>query len=119
MIVIWWAEVRCVRKSQCHAGTRRNRSRNGRNSIVCAWACACACARASKYGFLIYAAKTEIMVVGQPMTLPTFKLSGKELLVTASFQYLGSFFVDDGSTRRVMDVRNIRALAAFRQSQDM
>eukprot|EP00955_Chlamydomonas_euryale_P050367 354542-Chlamydomonas_euryale.AAC.4 len=54
------------------------------------------------------------MVVGRPMTLPTFKLSGKELLVADSFKYLGSFFADDGSMSRKMDVRNVRALAAFR-----
>eukprot|EP00955_Chlamydomonas_euryale_P069495 360471-Chlamydomonas_euryale.AAC.4 len=47
------------------------------------------------------------------MTLPIFKLSGKELLVTDSFKYLGSFFADDGSMSREMDVRNVRALAAF------
>eukprot|EP00955_Chlamydomonas_euryale_P064851 359093-Chlamydomonas_euryale.AAC.7 len=41
---------------------------------------------ASKYGRFIDAAKTEVMVVGRPMTLPTFKLSGKELLVTDSFK---------------------------------
>ena len=74
---------------------------------------------ASKYGLFINAAKTEIMVVGRPMTLPTFKLSGKELLVTDSFRYLGSFFADDGSMSREMDVRNVRALAAFRQFQDI
>eukprot|EP00955_Chlamydomonas_euryale_P076002 362520-Chlamydomonas_euryale.AAC.9 len=55
---------------------------------------------ASKYGLFVNAAKTEIMVVGRPMTLPTFKLSGKELLVTDSFKYLGPFFADDGSTSR-------------------
>eukprot|EP00955_Chlamydomonas_euryale_P048798 354078-Chlamydomonas_euryale.AAC.4 len=42
---------------------------------------------AMKYGLFINAAKTEIMVVGRPMTLPTFKLSGKELLVTDTFKY--------------------------------
>eukprot|EP00955_Chlamydomonas_euryale_P099770 365242-Chlamydomonas_euryale.AAC.7 len=52
-------------------------------------------ALASKYGLFINASKTEIMVIGRPMTLPTFKLSGKELLVTDSFKYLGSFFADD------------------------
>eukprot|EP00955_Chlamydomonas_euryale_P084658 363993-Chlamydomonas_euryale.AAC.3 len=59
------------------------------------------------------------MVVGRPMTLPMFKLSGKELLVTDSFKYLGSVFADDESTGREMDVRKIRALAAFRQFQDI
>eukprot|EP00955_Chlamydomonas_euryale_P108514 365856-Chlamydomonas_euryale.AAC.4 len=49
------------------------------------------------------------------MALPTFKPSGKELLVTNSFQYLGSFFVDDGSMSREMDVQILRALAAFCQ----
>eukprot|EP00955_Chlamydomonas_euryale_P034173 349707-Chlamydomonas_euryale.AAC.2 len=63
--------------------------------------------------------QTEIMVVGQPITLPTFKLSGKELLVTDSFKYLESFFADDGSMRTEMDVRNVRALAAFCQFQDI
>jgi len=63
------------------------------------------------------------------MTLPTFKLCGKELLVTDSFKIqvsiytfitiLGSFFADDGSMSREMDVRNVRALAAFRQFQDI
>eukprot|EP00955_Chlamydomonas_euryale_P038228 351032-Chlamydomonas_euryale.AAC.9 len=55
---------------------------------------------ASKYGLLINAAKTKIMVVGRPMTLPTFKLSGKELLVTDSLNTLGSLFADDGSMSR-------------------
>eukprot|EP00955_Chlamydomonas_euryale_P079459 363302-Chlamydomonas_euryale.AAC.12 len=58
------------------------------------------------------------MVVGRSMTLPTFKTSGKELLVTDTFKYLGSFFADDGSLSREMDVRNVHALAAFRQFQD-
>jgi len=53
------------------------------------------------------------------MPLPTVKLSGKELLATDSFKYLGSFFADDGSMSREMDVRNVRALAAFRQFQDI
>eukprot|EP00955_Chlamydomonas_euryale_P045098 353069-Chlamydomonas_euryale.AAC.6 len=52
---------------------------------------------ASKYGLSTNAAKTEIMVVGRPVTLSTFQLSGKELLVTDSLTYLGSFFADDGS----------------------
>eukprot|EP00955_Chlamydomonas_euryale_P075345 362292-Chlamydomonas_euryale.AAC.6 len=55
------------------------------------------------------------MMVGRPITLPTFKLSGKELLVIDSFKYVGSFFADDGSMSREMDVC---ALAAFRQFQD-
>eukprot|EP00955_Chlamydomonas_euryale_P061242 357956-Chlamydomonas_euryale.AAC.2 len=59
---------------------------------------------ASEYGLFISAAKTEIMVVGRPMTLPTFKLSGEELLVTDSFKYLGSFFADDESMSGEMDV---------------
>eukprot|EP00955_Chlamydomonas_euryale_P063458 358672-Chlamydomonas_euryale.AAC.5 len=59
------------------------------------------------------------MVIGRPMTLPTFKLSGKQLLVTESFKYVGSFFADDGSTSRVIDVRNVRAMIAFRQFQDI
>eukprot|EP00955_Chlamydomonas_euryale_P118065 366517-Chlamydomonas_euryale.AAC.5 len=42
----------------------------------------CLCAR-------VCAAKTEVTVVGRPMTVPTFKLSGKELLVTDSVKYLG------------------------------
>eukprot|EP00955_Chlamydomonas_euryale_P099367 365214-Chlamydomonas_euryale.AAC.2 len=74
---------------------------------------------ASKYGLLIYAMKTEMMVAGRPMTLPTFKLSGKELLVTDSFKYLGAFFADDGSMSREMDVQNVRALAAFCEFQDI
>eukprot|EP00955_Chlamydomonas_euryale_P115185 366333-Chlamydomonas_euryale.AAC.11 len=45
---------------------------------------------ALKYGLFIYTAKTEIIMIGQPMTLPTFKLSGKELRVTDSFK-LGVF----------------------------
>eukprot|EP00955_Chlamydomonas_euryale_P084474 363970-Chlamydomonas_euryale.AAC.5 len=53
------------------------------------------------------------------MTLPTFKLSDKELLATDSFKYLGSFFANEGSMSREMDVRNVRALAAFRQFQDI
>eukprot|EP00955_Chlamydomonas_euryale_P020464 216911-Chlamydomonas_euryale.AAC.1 len=68
---------------------------------------------ALKYGLFVNAAKTEIMVVARPMTVPTFKLSGKELLVTDTFKKLGSFFADDKSMSREMDVRNIRALAAF------
>eukprot|EP00955_Chlamydomonas_euryale_P045597 353185-Chlamydomonas_euryale.AAC.1 len=71
---------------------------------------------ASKYGLFINAAETEIMVVRRPMTLPTFKLSGKELLVTDSLKYLGSFIADDRSMSREMDVR---ALAAFCQFQDI
>eukprot|EP00955_Chlamydomonas_euryale_P074081 361935-Chlamydomonas_euryale.AAC.6 len=59
--------------------------------------------------------KDEIMVVGRRVTLPLFKLSGKELLVTDSLTYLRSFFVDDGSMSRDMDVRNVHALAAFCQ----
>eukprot|EP00955_Chlamydomonas_euryale_P072722 361493-Chlamydomonas_euryale.AAC.3 len=59
------------------------------------------------------------MIVGRPMTLPTFKLSGKELLVTNSFKFLESFFADVGSMSRGMDVRNVRAVAAFRQFQDI
>eukprot|EP00955_Chlamydomonas_euryale_P041748 352101-Chlamydomonas_euryale.AAC.3 len=47
---------------------------------------------------------TEIMVVGQPMTLPKSKLSGKGLLVTDIFKYLRSFFADGGSMSRDMDV---------------
>eukprot|EP00955_Chlamydomonas_euryale_P031597 331650-Chlamydomonas_euryale.AAC.1 len=53
------------------------------------------------------------------MTLPTFKLSGKELLVTDGFKYLGAFFADDGPISREMDVRNVCPLAAFRQFQDI
>eukprot|EP00955_Chlamydomonas_euryale_P025390 267450-Chlamydomonas_euryale.AAC.1 len=53
------------------------------------------------------------------MTLPTFKLSGKELLVTDSFKYSGSVFADDGSMSRETDVPNVRALAAFCQFQDI
>eukprot|EP00955_Chlamydomonas_euryale_P101424 365344-Chlamydomonas_euryale.AAC.8 len=53
------------------------------------------------------------MVVRRPMTSPTFKLSGKELMVTYSFEYLGSFFADDGSVSRETDVQSVRALAAF------
>eukprot|EP00955_Chlamydomonas_euryale_P103589 365507-Chlamydomonas_euryale.AAC.6 len=53
------------------------------------------------------------------MALPTFKFSGKELLVTDSFKYLGSVFAGDGSINREMDVCNVRALAAFRQFQDI
>eukprot|EP00955_Chlamydomonas_euryale_P067010 359715-Chlamydomonas_euryale.AAC.3 len=49
---------------------------------------------------LINAAKTEIVVVEQPMASPTFKLSSKELLVTDSFKYLGPFFADDWSMSR-------------------
>eukprot|EP00955_Chlamydomonas_euryale_P037509 350792-Chlamydomonas_euryale.AAC.2 len=62
---------------------------------------------------LWHLAKTEIMVVGRPMTLPTFKLSGKELLVTDGCKYLRSFFADDGSISREMDLRCVCALAAF------
>eukprot|EP00955_Chlamydomonas_euryale_P090662 364560-Chlamydomonas_euryale.AAC.6 len=65
---------------------------------------------ASKNGFL-KAAKTEIRVVGRPMTLPTFKLSGKDLLITDSFKYLGAFVADDGLMSREMDVRSVCALA--------
>eukprot|EP00955_Chlamydomonas_euryale_P062500 358393-Chlamydomonas_euryale.AAC.1 len=36
---------------------------------------------ASKYGLFVNAAKTEIMQVGRPMAVPTFKLSCRELLV--------------------------------------
>eukprot|EP00955_Chlamydomonas_euryale_P090931 364585-Chlamydomonas_euryale.AAC.3 len=43
----------------------------------------------AKYELFLNAPKTEIMVFGRPMTLPTFQLSGKELLVTDSFKYLG------------------------------
>eukprot|EP00955_Chlamydomonas_euryale_P071365 361052-Chlamydomonas_euryale.AAC.1 len=70
---------------------------------------------ASKYGLLINEAKTEIMVVGRIMPLPTFKPSGKELLVTDGSKYLGSFFADDGSMSREMHVRNVCALVAFCQ----
>eukprot|EP00955_Chlamydomonas_euryale_P038756 351183-Chlamydomonas_euryale.AAC.2 len=35
---------------------------------------------APKCLFFIHAAKTEIVVVGRPTTLPTWKLSSKELL---------------------------------------
>eukprot|EP00955_Chlamydomonas_euryale_P050224 354489-Chlamydomonas_euryale.AAC.3 len=73
---------------------------------------------ASKYGLFVNAANTKTTVVGQPMTLPTYNLSGKELLVTDSFKYLRSFFADDESMSREMDVHNICALAAFRQFQD-
>eukprot|EP00955_Chlamydomonas_euryale_P094987 364904-Chlamydomonas_euryale.AAC.27 len=55
---------------------------------------------ALKYGLCIKAAKTEVMVVGRPTTLPTFKLSGNELLVTDNFKYLGSLLADDGSVSR-------------------
>eukprot|EP00955_Chlamydomonas_euryale_P072673 361474-Chlamydomonas_euryale.AAC.3 len=41
----------------------------------------------SEFGVVIDVGNTEIMVVGQPMILPTFKLSGKELLGTDSFKY--------------------------------
>eukprot|EP00955_Chlamydomonas_euryale_P099007 365189-Chlamydomonas_euryale.AAC.3 len=58
-------------------------------------------------------------VFGRPMTLPLFELSGKELLVTENFNYLGSFSADDGSMSREMDVRNVRAPAAFRELQDV
>eukprot|EP00955_Chlamydomonas_euryale_P045334 353124-Chlamydomonas_euryale.AAC.3 len=34
---------------------------------------------ASENGLFMYAAKTQIMVVRRPLTLPTFQLSGKEL----------------------------------------
>eukprot|EP00955_Chlamydomonas_euryale_P082692 363759-Chlamydomonas_euryale.AAC.11 len=51
-------------------------------------------AAASKYRLLIYAAKTEIMVIGRPTTLPTFKLSDIELLTADGFKYLGSFFAE-------------------------
>eukprot|EP00955_Chlamydomonas_euryale_P085165 364060-Chlamydomonas_euryale.AAC.8 len=56
----------------------------------------------------------EIMVCGQPMTLPQrrFKLSGKELMVTGRVAYLGSFFADDGSMSREMDVQYVCVLAA-------
>eukprot|EP00955_Chlamydomonas_euryale_P075572 362362-Chlamydomonas_euryale.AAC.5 len=68
---------------------------------------------AAKHGLFVNAAKTQIMVIGRPMALPTCKLSGKELLVADSFKYLGSFFADDGSTSSDMDVRSVRALATF------
>jgi len=55
---------------------------------------------ASKYGLFLNAAKTEIVVVKRPITLSTFKISGKELLVTDRFKYLGSFFANDGSMSR-------------------
>eukprot|EP00955_Chlamydomonas_euryale_P003315 35562-Chlamydomonas_euryale.AAC.1 len=73
----------------------------------------------SKYGLHINAAKTEVVVGGRPTTLPTFKLAGKELLVTDNFKYLGSFFADDGSMKREMDVRNVRAQAEFRHFQNV
>eukprot|EP00955_Chlamydomonas_euryale_P045056 353051-Chlamydomonas_euryale.AAC.3 len=59
------------------------------------------------------------MVVGRPMTLPTFNPYGKELLLPDCFKYTGSFFADDRSMSREMVVRNVRALAAFRQFQDI
>eukprot|EP00955_Chlamydomonas_euryale_P028497 300376-Chlamydomonas_euryale.AAC.1 len=62
-------------------------------------------AAASKYALFIDAAKMEIKVVGRLMSLPTLKLSGKEPRVTDSF--------------KGMDVRNVRALAARRQFQDI
>eukprot|EP00955_Chlamydomonas_euryale_P082223 363690-Chlamydomonas_euryale.AAC.6 len=46
----------------------------------------------------------EIMVVGRPMTLLTFKLSGKELLIT------GRSMSED------MDVQHVHALAAFHET---
>eukprot|EP00955_Chlamydomonas_euryale_P079920 363357-Chlamydomonas_euryale.AAC.19 len=52
----------------------------------------------SKYGLLINAAKTEVMVVGRPMTWPTWKLSIKELLATDTFKYFGVFLWDYGPT---------------------
>eukprot|EP00955_Chlamydomonas_euryale_P107719 365796-Chlamydomonas_euryale.AAC.17 len=45
------------------------------------------------------------------------KLSGKELLVTDGFKYLGSFFADDESMSREMDVWNVHALAIICQFQ--
>eukprot|EP00955_Chlamydomonas_euryale_P046261 353376-Chlamydomonas_euryale.AAC.5 len=76
-------------------------------------------ADASKYGLSINAAKTKMMVVGRPTTLPTFQLSGKELLVTDTFLYFGSFFADGGSMRRETDDWNVHALAAVCQMQDI
>eukprot|EP00955_Chlamydomonas_euryale_P099335 365211-Chlamydomonas_euryale.AAC.5 len=73
---------------------------------------------ASKYGPFINATKTGSMAVRRLMSLPTFKLSGKELLATDTFKYLESSFADDGSMSREMDVRNVRALVAFCQFQD-
>eukprot|EP00955_Chlamydomonas_euryale_P010977 118336-Chlamydomonas_euryale.AAC.5 len=46
---------------------------------MCAW---CGCL---KNGLFINAAETEIVGVGRPMTLSTFTLSGKQLLVTNSW----------------------------------
>eukprot|EP00955_Chlamydomonas_euryale_P081195 363543-Chlamydomonas_euryale.AAC.3 len=66
----------------------------------------------SKHGLFVTAAKTESVVVGQLWTVATFKVSGKEPLVTDS-DYLGSFLAGDGSTSGAMDVRNVCAPAAF------
>eukprot|EP00955_Chlamydomonas_euryale_P067886 359959-Chlamydomonas_euryale.AAC.3 len=74
---------------------------------------------ASKHGLFTNAAKTEIMMDRRPMTLPTFKLCRKELLVIDSFKYSGCFFADDGPMNREMDVQNVRALVAFCQFQDV
>jgi len=51
--------------------------------------------------------------------LPTFKLSGKELLVTNIFKYFRFFFAGGGSTGREMYVHSVCALAAFCQFQDI
>eukprot|EP00955_Chlamydomonas_euryale_P037052 350636-Chlamydomonas_euryale.AAC.2 len=74
---------------------------------------------ASKYGFFNNAAETVTMMVGQHVTLLTFKLSGKQLLVTDSVKYFKSFIADGGSMSREMDVRNVHALAAFHQFQNI
>eukprot|EP00955_Chlamydomonas_euryale_P059342 357353-Chlamydomonas_euryale.AAC.2 len=74
---------------------------------------------ASKHGIFLNAAKTEMMVVGRLMTLPTLSrslsptlsLSGEELLAAGSFRYLGYCFAEDGS----MSVEKYHALAALCQ----
>eukprot|EP00955_Chlamydomonas_euryale_P007959 83949-Chlamydomonas_euryale.AAC.1 len=64
-------------------------------------------ALASKAGLFIHGVKTEIVVVGQPVTLPTFLRSGKEQLLTVSLTYLGSFLANDGLMTRGMSITSV------------
>eukprot|EP00955_Chlamydomonas_euryale_P094112 364831-Chlamydomonas_euryale.AAC.12 len=60
---------------------------------------------ASKYELFITSINTEIMVAGRPTTLPTFKLSGKELLVSRDADGgLMSRDADGGLMSRDVDV---------------
>jgi len=94
--------------------------------------CACPCLTAWTLYFVVclcvYGGETELWRRTTHDFAYVYR-PGKELLVTDSFKIqvsiytfitiLGSFFADDGSMSREMGVRNVRALAAFHQFQDI